>query len=685
MMKLSNPFQKVSHGLPNEKVVFADAQGKISWVSQSFAKFWRCEEAELLGIDLGQVLKSQITEIEASRELENAFKKAEPVFLKVENVLDPGTRNVMSISIYPVRSEDNKLAGYLAIERNLTTEISDRHEVKQMAKLRKAWDQIGLTVVTNHEGTIIRASRQFEEVVGYSVGELVGQHMSILRSELHPEEFYSGNWEVIRKGEVLKTKYCAKRKNGDPVWLDVAAILAEPVDESSPLVVFSFRDMTLEISAQETIRREREVDALTGLPNRAGLRGALKRSIEETLERMNPTGGAYCLMNIDNFKKINETHGYRFGDLVLQEIAKRLSLVVSGNNSVSRVGPDEFGVIFSDSMPFGKFDSVIVELKEAVETEIKILDHVILPSVSIGSSRFPEDAQSVDSLMMNAEIALFQAKLFGNGHSRKFSTSARLEAQRSDYLRRSVLTAIETQSFDVAFQPIICVDTLKHRGFEVLARLDDAGISISPADFIPVAEKFGLIRDVGHEIVKKMLSVVQEMESKGLKTGSLSFNCSAVELRDAGYVKDLLKTLESANFEKSMFTVELTETAFLGPTFDDIAARLSDLRSSGIKVSLDDFGTGYSTLSQLLNLTVDFIKIDKSFAPGLVGGRSKSLLNGLSKIAKDIGIQIVVEGIENRPQFDSLRGLGCHFCQGYWIKKPIPVPELENYLRSIEV
>ncbi len=410
-------------------------------------------------------------------------------------------------------------------------------------------------------------------------------------------------------------------------------------------------------------------DSLTNLPNRAAIYSELERLL--STGESPPSPFSVHLIDIDDFKLINDTFGYRAGDTMLGAMATKLrSIKESHGVQVGRLGDDEFVVIKKDEQnrkqDFGPF----ITAGLAGVYEFEGLTHYL--SVSVGVARFPEHGETIEDLMRNADTAMLTVKASGKGSSREFSQEMGDRLRRGIHLERHLRSALDAQELWVAFQPQWDFATGSVRSFEALLRWETQEFGfVSPADFIPLAEKTGLIVPIGDWVLDQAYQFLDRLEGLGFSGLQIAVNVSPVQLLDDGFLDRISQTVSSKGRKPASIVLEITESTFI-QNLKEVQPRLRTLRDWGFGLSLDDFGTGYSSLSYLRELPFDELKIDKSFLDSLDrDSTAKGILRALVALANELRLSVVAEGVESQDQWSFLRACGCHKIQGYLLSRPL--------------
>lgn len=465
-------------------------------------------------------------------------------------------------------------------------------------------------------------------------------------------------------------------------------------------VVGIAQDITERRAAEDRIRSLAYFDSVTGLPNRTYLLEILTQGIAAV--RRYDRELAVLVLDIDHFKRINDTLGHGVGDIVLQEVARRLLQCIRGSdgafraedtrselpagetggvNTVSRLGGDEFVVVLGEVRRAEDSAGVARRIAEALAAPILAGGKEIRITVSVGISVFPVDGSDVESLLKNADAAMFHAKEQGRDRSQFFTASLNERAVRRFSLETDLRKALEGNEFLVYYQPKVAIADGHPCGMEALIRWRRSdGQLVSPMDFIPIAEETGLIVPIGDLVMKTACAQTAAWTAQGLGPLKLSVNLSAAQFRQPNFIARVSEILAQTGLDPDLFELELTE----GVLVEDTAASidiLSQLNSLGLSVSIDDFGTGYSSLSYLKRFPLDALKIDRSFVRDLATDPDDAaIVTATIALAHSLRLRVVAEGVETDAQVAFLRDLGCDEAQGYLYSPPIPADDFRAWL-----
>jgi diguanylate cyclase (GGDEF)-like protein/PAS domain S-box-containing protein len=542
-------------------------------------------------------------------------------------------------------------------------------------------------MITDAGGRIVRVNHAFTTLTGYASGEVLGKTPAILHSGRHDAAFYRQIWETLARQHYWHGELWNRRRNGEvyPERLTITAV-REPGGAVTHFVgVFS--DITQRKQAEEKIHNLAFYDPLTRLPNRRLLHDRLQQAFAASARRN--TCGAVFFIDLDHFKTLNDTLGHDFGDLLLIAVAGRLLACVREEDTVARIGGDEFVVMLvnlDESTEEAAAQAGVVgeKILAAVSRPYLLKDqpHHSTPSVGVGLFRGHE--QSVDELLKRADVAMYQAKAAGRNTVRFFDPAMQAALDTRAALECELRRAVERDQLRLYYQAQI--DTTRGViGAEALLHWEhpERGLA-SPAQFIPLAEETGLIVPIGQWVVETACAQLKRWEGDNrTRHLQLSVNVSARQFRQGDFVFRVQEALEASGANPARLKLELTES-MVHENVADTIARMNALKCLGVGFSMDDFGTGYSSLSNLKRLPLDQLKIDQSFVRDLVTDPSDAaIVKTIIGMAKSLGLAVIAEGVETEAQRRFLLRLGCRVCQGYLFGRPAPLWEFERQLGSL--
>jgi len=446
--------------------------------------------------------------------------------------------------------------------------------------------------------------------------------------------------------------------------------------------VYSFSDITERVRAEKLIWEQAYFDALTGLPNRRLLRDRL----EQEVKKADRAGRKLALMflDLDLFKEVNDTLGHDMGDQLLQEAARRLSCCVRETDTVARLGGDEFTVLLGDLKDTTNVERVIRNLLMQVSEPFRLGDELAYVSASIGVTFYPNDAQSGEELIRNADQAMYAAKHQGRNRFSYFTPALQDAAQTRMRLAKDLRGALADDQFAMVYQPIVELANGAVRKAEALLRWQHPvrGV-IPPSVFIPIAEETGLIVSIGNWVFHQAANQVKHWREMYDDDFQISFNKSPVQFRsDGSNQRAWLEHMQALGLPGNSLVAEITEGLLLDGS-SAVNEQLRILREAGMGVSLDDFGTGYSSLSYLHKFDIDYLKIDQSFVRNLMpDSKDMALCETIIVMAHKLGMKVIAEGVETPAQRDLLVAAGCDYGQGYLFSSPMNAAAFDAFLRS---
>ncbi|MEO6354281.1 MAG: EAL domain-containing protein [Burkholderiaceae bacterium] len=483
---------------------------------------------------------------------------------------------------------------------------------------------------------------------------------------------------IVRHADrVIKGQYEQQRRS-EHALRDAQEHLEHRVQErTTELEVINH---SLEIEVEERKRTEQRIefmayhDALTGLPNRELLLDRIKQSL--TWADRRGVQLAVAFIDLDHFKHINDSLGHHIGDQVLQSIAQRLPLCLREGDTIARVGGDEFIVSLPDIHSDLDLFQIAQKLLDAIVLPIEVAGHTLHLTASIGIAMYPEHGRDVVTLMRNADSAMYSAKQLGRNRHQMFAEHMNLRVQQRVMMESAMRHAIESNAFELYYQPIVALDSGAIVGAEALLRWPNPhGAWISPVEFIPVAEESGLIVPLGEWVLNEACSQLHRWRERGLRDFTLAVNLSPCQFASEGLAAKVAAEIERAEIDPAWLHLEITESLLMSQS-EVILANFDGFERLGIKFSLDDFGTGYSSLGYLKRFPLHLLKIDRSFVQGLPDDSDNAaIVTAVIAMAKSLGMEVVAEGIETDAQRMFLKRLGCSHGQGFLFSRPVPADE----------
>jgi diguanylate cyclase (GGDEF)-like protein len=538
--------------------------------------------------------------------------------------------------------------------------------------IRPAHQESGSWIIEDcNERAAEMQNRSRSEIIGHVIDELFhGREL---------EELHAYCNRVLADGFYEDEFHVPHDRQHSPGWFQRRGV------RSGHGIAVTIRDVSDARQQAETLSRMARTDALTGLPNRHWLSQHLPGVLENAASTR--TKIALLYLDLDNFKHINDALGHRTGDDVLVAIARTLQEAIGGQDRLARIGGDEFTVLLDRLGDDAEAQAARVanQLINAIEVmSAGSAWRAFNLRASIGISLYPDDASDVDSLLMAADIAMYEAKSEGKAQARHYNEAYAQRIRERITIEQALEMAIRREEFVIYYQPRADARSGELTGMEALIRWrhPERGL-LSPAEFICVAEQTGLIVPIGEYVIRKVCAQIAEWRAEGLPVKPVSVNVSALQLKGEGLRHTLVTSLSKNDLPTSLIAFELTESSMLDE--DGVAqAELRKLREMGIELEIDDFGTGYSSLSKLQSLDIDVLKIDQSFVRRLgKDPQASTLCETMVSVGRSLDISVVAEGVETAEQLQLLQRMGCDQIQGYFVSIPLPAEDIPKIFNKV--
>lgn len=536
-------------------------------------------------------------------------------------------------------------------------------------------------MVTDGQNHIVAVNAAFSDVTGYTRGEVLGLDPRFMNSGRHDEGFFQGLWKSLTENGRWSGEIWNRRKNGEiyPEWMSVSAVKDRLGKVTHYVTIFT--DITERKEAEERVRHLAHYDALTDLPNRTLFYDRLSQALIQA-QRDN-TLAAVMFIDLDRFKNINDTLGHSVGDLLLQGVAERLIQCMRQGDSVSRQGGDEFVVLLPAIGQAEDAAVVAQKILESIGKPFFLDEHELHVTCSIGISFYPNDGDNSETLMKNADTAMYRAKEAGRGNYQFYLADMNARSLERLAMETSMRFAIEREQFELYYQPQIDVAGGTMVGAEALIRWNHPTLGmVLPAHFIPLAEETGLIQPIGEWVLRTACRQAARWQSQGYASFLVSVNVSARQFRQAGFVDMVASALRDCGLPPECLELELTESVLMGQTDKNIAI-LRSLKQMGLTIAIDDFGTGYSSLNYLKRLPIDTLKVDRSFVGDLPRDKDDAaIVDAVVSMAHSLSLKVVAEGVETEDQVEFLRSRRCYLMQGFYFYEALPAAELTRLLEE---
>ncbi|SIS75518.1 EAL and GGDEF domain-containing protein [Neptunomonas antarctica] len=645
-----------------------DLHGKYTYVSPNVEK--------VLGFTPQYIINKSIYSLMSDAEV----IRMKPVFLNIFNkqgsvhkleriVLDAMNHEVvLEISCVPFFDSYGNFSGYRGVDKDIT-------KCKQaLVEYQLAENVLAQTpeavMITDSQLKIIRVNAAFTRTTGYSETEVKGRLPSILSSNRHDQSFYQAMWASLNAFGQWQGEIWNRRKDGDiyPEWLNINSVKNDDGMITHYAGIFS--DISNQYNVRQKLHDLAYYDALTGLPNRELFQNRLHEAIK--LASRNNDKLAIIFLDLDDFKNINDSLGHRSGDQLLKVVADNISNSVRSSDTVARLGGDEFTIILSDIKRFDDITILAEKIIKVMNEPVKMPDgNTLYISASIGISIYPDNGDDVESLLKNADTAMYRAKNAGKKAFKFYTPEMSIRFNERVQLESELRRAIDKGDLSIVYQPQIDGRTGKILGFEALARWYHVQRGwVSPVIFIPIAEETGLIGKIGEWVLKEACHQLKKWQDNYSHTLKMAVNISSYQIHDKDMVEKVLSIINTSDILQGSLELELTETSLMD-NIDSTISTLAELSKHGVSIAIDDFGTGYSSLGYLKRFKIDKLKIDKLFINDITtDSNDAEIVKTIISMAHNLNMQVIAEGVETEAQLNYLINNGCNEVQGFYFCAP---------------
>uniref|UniRef100_A0A486XGN6 cyclic-guanylate-specific phosphodiesterase n=1 Tax=Rheinheimera sp. BAL341 TaxID=1708203 RepID=A0A486XGN6_9GAMM len=650
-----------------------DLEGRFYQVHRRPETILYLEPEQFIGKTAQQVLPEQVYKaMQTAIEQANARQgcsDAQQYALKISPQAEPNWFQVVAA----LKPTTKGIARFILAVRDITAQ-KRAQATEQLNAL--AFHTREAIMITDAEKRIIRVNPAFTDITGYSEAEAIGQKPTMLSSGLHDKAFYQQMWQLLAQHDVWSGEIYNRRKNGEVYPEHVVINALKDSDNQVTHYIASFSDISETKADQQRIHRLAFYDPLTHLPNRRLLLEKIAE-VQADCQRSSQYA-ALLFIDLDHFKRLNDSYGHSYGDELLRQLAKRLAPAVRETDILARPGGDEFILLArlqTKEPQIAAIDAELIgnKLLEAIRQPFmlhKLQYHI---TASIGIALFNNDSQAIDELMSSADLAMYHSKESGRNQLYFFEQQMQQRLRQRQQLENALKHALANNEFRLYYQPKMDKQG-KLAGYEALLRWLQPEQGLIPPDvFIPLAESTGLIIDIGNWVLQTACEQISQLANSG-KPLPIAVNVSERQLVQKDFVGQVSQIVANSGINPALLELELTES-MLHDDLESTRQKMQALSSLGIMFSLDDFGTGYSSLSYLKKLPIRVLKIDQSFVSEFLSqDTDKAIVRTILAMAEALSLQVVAEGVEQQQQFDALRDMGCDLFQGYLFGKPAPLP-----------
>lgn len=578
-----------------------------------------------------------------------------------------------------LNDENGHPIGALSTAQDITEHKKSERELR---KLSQAIEQSPNTVIiTDSEANIEYVNAAFTTATGYTLDDVIGKNPRFFQSGKTSPSAYTALWDQLKEGKSWHGEFINKGKDGTEFIEEVKIAPIYQTDGSLSHYMAIKDDITEKKRTEERVHYLANYDLLTGLPNRSQLIERITYFIN--VAKRHDGEFSVMFLDLDHFKDINDMLGHSIGDILLVELAKRIQSTIREEDTVSRLGGDEFIFILPSTSVHG-VANVVEKLLETITKPFSIEQNELIVTASIGIAIYPIDGTDPETLLKNADTAMYQAKQNGRNNYRFFTKAMQETLARNIQLTNALRHALEKDELHVVYQPQVDISDAHIIGAEALLRWNHPELgAISPAEFIPLAEESGLILPIGEWVLRTAVTQAKAWIDCGFPPIIVAVNLSAVQFRHPHLPELVTTILEEIGLPPEYLELELTEAVAMHDPKSAYAI-MDNLHDRGIRMSIDDFGTGYSSLSYLKKFKVYKLKIDQSFIRDIsTDPEDKAIVNAVISMAHSLGLKAIAEGVETIEQLKYLREQGCDEVQGYYFSKPL-IPESFNEFITIQ-
>ncbi len=668
-------FRRVSNAVP-VAIAYYERDGYVCrYANEGYAQMFGHDQQSILGRTVAQVIGEPAAKL-IQPQVDHVIATMQAVRYERQLPGADGQTRFIEVHLLPHTDDAGTTIGAFVliadISRHRRAETALRDSEERLAKFMHASAE---GIVFHRAGTITDVNPPLLQLLGYTLDELVGRPaLDFVAADVRPRVA-----EVMAAGDEIRYDTAVVHKDGSrvPVEFIVRTMLVQGEPQRMTIV----RDIRPRLEAQARIHHLAHHDALTGLPNRA----AFTERADDLLAAARADGRPLALLflDLDHFKRVNDSLGHPVGDMLLQTVAGRITATLREADLVSRFGGDEFVLLLHGDASEQAVAEVATRLLAAVAAPLNMEGSSISVTPSIGVALFPAHGSSAAELIKHADTAMYRAKARGRAGFEFFHPQM-AEAARAELAMESrLLQAVRNGEFVLHYQPQLRVADGALMGVEALLRWahPEQGL-IGPDDFLPLAEARRLTLPMGQWVLRTALAQAVHWQAAGLLGVPLAVNLSPLQFRSPGFLQSVEGALAQAGASGTLLELEITE-AMLMQDPAEVLAVLARLRALGVRVAVDDFGTGYTSLRNLQRLPIDRLKIDRGFVDGLsADGGSAAIVQSIIQLGRGLGLQVLAEGVATAAQRDWLQGQGCEVQQGRLLQEPLPAAAFEAWLRG---
>lgn len=654
-------------------VFWTDLYGKIVYVNDAACKKLYYSKEELLNMNVMDIDPNfNADNFGPDSEFHKLASNGNIAYIQSQHRHRDGHLIPVDISMATL-DDETKMLGCSFVRDITEQKLAENRLIEAELRYRSLVENVFIGVYLYQNNRLIYINQYLEKITGYTKEEFYEKDLNkfIMQEDgkyIDIEKIKSSDMNQEQPG-----KFRIYRKDGNIINVEIHSVSVRYNGE--PATIGTVLDITKNRKAEQQIRHMAYHDALTELPNRYSLYDYLKKELKK--DKVNQLG--ILFIDLDRFKLINDSLGHEFGDLLLKKVSDRLSNCIRKEDTIFRYGGDEFVIIIKDDG--SRYSNAISQrIIKKLANPFIVLDHELYISPSIGISLYPQDGSDVETLLKNADTAMYHAKENGRNNYKFYTSKLNIVVSRKMYLENGLRKAIKNNELVLYYQPQVELKTGKIAGIEALVRWKHPELGmILPSEFITLAEETGLIVPIGEWVLFNACLQYKAWQSKGIIIPKIAVNVSGFQFKRSNFLKTIKKVLKMTGVEPCCLEIEFTESVF--HEILEMHQIVTELKADGIKTAIDDFGIGYSTLNLLKYLNVDILKIDPSFTRDLCTNPNAAvLLKFICDLAHQLNINIIAEGIEQEEQAQILRQQNCDMAQGYLFSRPLLAKNVEDII-----
>ncbi len=679
LLQSETRFRKVFENIPTIAVQGYDKNRNVIFWNAASEKVYGYASEEALGKKLEDLIIPEIIQDRVAEEV-NRWLAGGEVTPASELILQKADGSPVSVfSSHVMITGVNNEPEMYCVDLDLT---ALKRAEDRIVMLSQALEQSPVSVMLmNTKGDVEYVNSTFERVSGYAGQDFTGQKVGLFKPGQLEESKRQQLWSAVLSGRSWEGEFQNVKKSGELFWEH--AHIAPVTDESGVIrhLLAVNQDITQQKEQEQRISYQAHYDSLTGLPNRFLSLDRLAQMLKES--KRAEKQAAVFFLDLDDFKKVNDTLGHQIGDELLVEAANRLKAAVRDDDVIGRLGGDEFIVLLNQVGNSRTIGKVAEKLLDQFRVPFNLKGRELMSTVSIGIAVFPSDGKSPVELLRQADAAMYHSKEQGRNTYNFYTERMNKDVARRLLIEEHLRSALNKNEFYVIFQPVVDLRRRVVVGAEALLRWNNSEMgNVQPDEFIPIAEQTGLIVNIGQYVLEQAFMVLSAWREKYAIDFQVAVNISPRQFRDPGLVEYIQRRLEKYALPASAIELEITEGVLMtGHGMIDVA--LSDLNKMGMGISMDDFGTGYSSLSYLRSYPFDTLKVDKSFINDItVDHADLKLVAAAIAMGQGLGLKVIAEGIETEEQYQLLLAHQCEYGQGYLFSRPVPADEFELLLQT---